>query len=243
MAAAFQLPNVQSHHLLHKSTFLGKTSNINHRFSLPVPNQKSSFNVMCPSAKFDLFEILGGRGLCNGEEGVEKELKKFASEEKEEKDPSSTADENQEISSGVVVPEDGFEKELMGLTGGFPGGETGLQKFIEKNPPPPPPPPPPKKSEAYAGFDLVKKSKPPELPMLLPGMIVIVKNPNNPFYMYSGIVQRITDGKAGVLFEGGNWDRLITFRLDELERREKGPPMVNPKSAVLETIIENSNTT
>lgn len=245
MAAAFQLPSVQSHHLLHKSTFLGKTSNINHRFSLPVPNQKSSFHVMCPSAKFDLFEILGGRGLCNGEEGIQKELKKSASEEveKEEKDPSSssTAAENQEVSSSVVVPEEGFEKELMGLTGGFPGGETGLQKFIEKNPPPPPP----KNSEASAGFDrsLVKKPKPPELPMLLPGMIVIVKNPSNPFYMYCGIVQRITDGKAGVLFEGGIWDRLITFRLDELERREKGPPMVNPKSAVLETMIENSNTT
>lgn len=27
---------------------------------------------------------------------------------------------------------------------------------------------------------------------------------------------------AGVLFEGGNWEMLITFRLQELERREKG---------------------
>lgn len=53
--------------------------------------------------------------------------------------------------------------------------------------------------------------------------------------MYCGIVQRITDGKAGVLFEGGNWDRLITFRL---ERRGKGPPMKNPKSAVLEPLLE-----
>lgn len=199
---------------------------------------------MCPSAKFDLFEILGGRGLCNGEEGIQKELKKSVLEEKEEEnDHSSTADGNQEISTieSAVVPEEGFEKELMGLTGGFPGGETGLKKFIEKNPPPPPPSA--KKTEASAGFDrtLVKKPKPPELPMLLPGMIVIVKNPSNPFYMYCGIVQRITDGKAGVLFEGGNWDRLITFRLEELERREKGPPMVNPKSAVLEAIIENSN--
>ncbi|KAI3819315.1 hypothetical protein L1987_13142 [Smallanthus sonchifolius] len=39
--------------------------------------------------------------------------------------------------------------------------------------------------------------------------------------------KRITDGKAGV-FEGGNWDRLITFKLDDLERREKGTPMVSP---------------
>ncbi|KAG6518277.1 hypothetical protein ZIOFF_021681 [Zingiber officinale] len=48
------------------------------------------------------------------------------------------------------------------------------------------------------------KLKLPELPLFLPGMIVIVKNPKNPFRMYSGIVQRVTDGKVGVLFEGGN---------------------------------------
>ena len=29
-----------------------------------------------------------------------------------------------------------FEKEMMGFTGGFPGGEKGLRLFIEKNPPP-----------------------------------------------------------------------------------------------------------
>ena len=28
----------------------------------------------------------------------------------------------------------GFEKEMMGFTGGFPGGEKGLRLFIEKNP-------------------------------------------------------------------------------------------------------------
>ncbi|KAL0331089.1 UNVERIFIED_CONTAM: NAD(P)H-quinone oxidoreductase subunit S, chloroplastic [Sesamum angustifolium] len=136
------------------------------------------------------------------------------------------------------LSEDAFEKELLGLTGGFPGGEKGLKKFIEQNPPP-------KKGETSAnlGFDqsLVKKPKPPELPLLLPGMIAIVKNPSNPFYMYCGIVQRITDGKAGVLFEGGNWDRLITFRLEELERREKGPPMVNPRSVILEEMVEKSS--
>lgn len=136
--------------------------------------------------------------------------------------------------SEASVPEDAFEKELMGLTGGFPGGEKGLNLFIEKNPPPP------KKPSASRTASIIpsSKPKPPELPLLMPGMIAIVKNPNNPFYMYCGIVQRITDGKAGVLFEGGNWDRLITFRLEELERREKGPPMKNPKSAVLEELLE-----
>jgi NAD(P)H-quinone oxidoreductase subunit S, chloroplastic len=87
---------------------------------------------------------------------------------------------------------------------------------------------------------LSKKPSVPDLPLILPGMIVIVKNPRNPFYMYCGIVQRVTDGKVGVLFEGGNWDKLITFWLDELERREKGPPMVNPKSAIIETMVEKS---
>ncbi|KAJ8527020.1 hypothetical protein K7X08_029497 [Anisodus acutangulus] len=119
------------------------------------------------------------------------------------------------------LPLDGFDKEMMGFTGGFPGGEKGLKKFIEQNPPPP------KKKESssmvFSGFN--QRPKPPELPLLLPGMIAIVKNTNNPYYMYCGIVQRITDDKAAVLFEGGNWDRLISFRLEELERREKGPPM------------------
>ncbi|MED6199741.1 hypothetical protein PIB30_078792 [Stylosanthes scabra] len=47
-----------------------------------------------------------------------------------------------------------------------------------------------------------KKPKSTELPLLLPGMIAIVSNPNDLNYMYCGIVQRITDGKARVLFEG-----------------------------------------
>lgn len=190
-------------------------------------------------AKFNLYEILGGRGLCNGEEGIQKELEKSVSEEQQAAAAAAAegSDDNQENKESGEFPEDGFEKELMGFTGGFPGGETGLQKFIEKNPPPPP-----KKTESsmVSGFNrsLVKKPKPPELPLLLPGMIAIVKNPNNPYYMYCGIVQRITDGKAAVLFEGGNWDRLISFRLEELERREKGPPMVSPRSVILEKMVE-----
>jgi hypothetical protein len=35
----------------------------------------------------------------------------------------------------IEIPKDGFEKEMMGLTGGFPGGEKGLIKFIQENPP------------------------------------------------------------------------------------------------------------
>ena len=53
--------------------------------------------------------------------------------------------------------------------------------------------------------------------MILPGATVRVKNPADTYYRYQGIVQRISDGKIAVLFESGNWDKLITFRLSELE--------------------------
>ena len=53
--------------------------------------------------------------------------------------------------------------------------------------------------------------------MILPGSIVKVINTDDTYYRFEGLVQRVSDGKAAVLFEGGNWDKLITFRLSELE--------------------------
>jgi hypothetical protein len=53
--------------------------------------------------------------------------------------------------------------------------------------------------------------------IILPGTVVKVTNPEDIYYRFEGLVQRVTDGKAAVLFEGGNWDKLITFRLSELE--------------------------
>ncbi|HEY9849247.1 MAG TPA: NAD(P)H dehydrogenase subunit NdhS [Leptolyngbyaceae cyanobacterium] len=53
--------------------------------------------------------------------------------------------------------------------------------------------------------------------MILPGSLVRVKNEGDIYYRFQGLVQRVSDGKAAVLFEGGNWDKLITFRLSELE--------------------------
>ncbi len=53
--------------------------------------------------------------------------------------------------------------------------------------------------------------------MILPGSAVRVKNQNDTYYRFEGLVQRVSDGKAAVLFEGGNWDKLVTFRLSELE--------------------------
>ncbi|HEY9744104.1 MAG TPA: NAD(P)H dehydrogenase subunit NdhS [Coleofasciculaceae cyanobacterium] len=56
--------------------------------------------------------------------------------------------------------------------------------------------------------------------MILPGSIVRVINADDTFYHFQGLVQRVSDGKAAVLFEGGNWDKLVTFQLSELEAVE-----------------------
>jgi hypothetical protein len=53
--------------------------------------------------------------------------------------------------------------------------------------------------------------------MILPGSLVQVTNTDDIYYGFQGLVQRVTDGKVAVLFEGGNWDKLITFKQSELE--------------------------
>ena len=52
---------------------------------------------------------------------------------------------------------------------------------------------------------------------ILPGCVVTVKDHNSIYKGYKGFVQRVTKKKAAVLFEGGNWDKLITFPLHNLE--------------------------
>ena len=52
---------------------------------------------------------------------------------------------------------------------------------------------------------------------ILPGSIVKVKDESSIYKGYKGFVQRVTRKKAAVLFEGGNWDKLITFNLKNLE--------------------------
>ena len=52
---------------------------------------------------------------------------------------------------------------------------------------------------------------------ILPGSIVKVNDENSIYKGYKGFVQRVTRNKAAVLFEGGNWDKLITFSLNHLE--------------------------
>ena len=52
---------------------------------------------------------------------------------------------------------------------------------------------------------------------ILPGSIVVVKDTDSIYRGYKGFVQRVTSTSAAVLFEGGNWDKLITFKLSNLE--------------------------
>lgn len=59
--------------------------------------------------------------------------------------------------------------------------------------------------------------------MIFPGATVRVINPDDIYYKFTGLVQRISDGQVAVLFEGGNWDKIITFRLSELQAVEATP--------------------
>jgi hypothetical protein len=53
--------------------------------------------------------------------------------------------------------------------------------------------------------------------MILPGSAVRVTNVNDIYYGYQGLVQRVSSNNVAVLFEGGNWDKLITFKVADLE--------------------------
>ena len=52
---------------------------------------------------------------------------------------------------------------------------------------------------------------------ILPGSVVSVIDNNSIYRGYKGFVQRVTANKAAVLFEGGNWDKLVTFYLNDLK--------------------------
>jgi len=51
---------------------------------------------------------------------------------------------------------------------------------------------------------------------ILPGATVTVHNQESIYNGYEGFVQRISGNKAAVLFEGGNWDKLLTLPLKDL---------------------------
>ena len=52
---------------------------------------------------------------------------------------------------------------------------------------------------------------------ILPGATVTVVDVTSIYNGYTGFVQRISGDRAAVLFEGGNWDKLITMRLRDLQ--------------------------
>ena len=53
---------------------------------------------------------------------------------------------------------------------------------------------------------------------ILPGTTVTVNNQDSIYNGYEGFVQRISGDKAAVLLEGGNWDKLLTIPLQDLEK-------------------------
>ena len=52
---------------------------------------------------------------------------------------------------------------------------------------------------------------------ILPGSTVVVHDPSSIYNGYKGFVQRISGDKAAVLFEGGNWDKLVTIPVKTLK--------------------------
>ncbi len=53
--------------------------------------------------------------------------------------------------------------------------------------------------------------------IILPGSSVIVQDSRSIYFGYKGFVQRISEDQAAVLFEGGNWDKLLTIPIEDLE--------------------------
>eukprot|EP00898_Chlorokybus_atmophyticus_P006974 jgi/Chlat1/7278/Chrsp58S06910 len=188
-------------------------------------SRRPSFIVRAAKGKVDFGEWLGGRGLGTGEKSFKTD--EGVKELFEEEARLLEAIEKVRVEGDTDIAKDDFG------VGGLLGGELGLQEFnklslVELA----------EKKLAQKRQQLLNKN-PVTLPtpILMPGMTAIVTNPTNAYYNYTGIVQRVTDAAVGVLFEGGNWDKLVTFRLDEVKRSEKGAPMVNPKSAILEDVI------
>ena len=53
---------------------------------------------------------------------------------------------------------------------------------------------------------------------ILPGSTVVVRDSRSIYNGYRGFVQRISGQQAAVLFEGDNWDKLVTMPLKLLEQ-------------------------
>ena len=116
-------------------------------------------------------------------------------------------------------------------TGGFAGGEVAVDKYqeiLQKD----------LQAAVLAQLNGAPGMRPAApLPLLLPGMLARVDSPGNIYHQFTGIVQRVSDGRAAVLFEGGCWDKLVTFPLGSLVKTKEGPPGENPKSAALQPLV------
>ena len=66
--------------------------------------------------------------------------------------------------------------------------------------------------------------------MILPGSTVVVKNQSSIYNGYEGCVQRISGDKVAVLMDHHTpWDKMITFRLSDLEEQTTGFQYYPPK--------------
>ncbi|MEI6329187.1 MAG: NAD(P)H dehydrogenase subunit NdhS [Pseudanabaena sp. ELA645] len=54
-------------------------------------------------------------------------------------------------------------------------------------------------------------------PIIFPGSAVRVVNEGDTYFGFQGQVQRVTDGRVAVIFGGGNWEKIVSFRATELE--------------------------
>eukprot|EP00238_Polyblepharides_amylifera_P012846 CAMPEP_0196595540 /NCGR_PEP_ID=MMETSP1081-20130531/81344_1 /TAXON_ID=36882 /ORGANISM="Pyramimonas amylifera, Strain CCMP720" /LENGTH=262 /DNA_ID=CAMNT_0041920149 /DNA_START=182 /DNA_END=970 /DNA_ORIENTATION=+ len=244
---------------------IASTSRASHFMGAPVISRstqsRAHVRLSVVSSKteeggFDLMKLAGGRsGLPGGEFALKTDAGKEklfgdAAREKEQKMKAKNTitnfaegDEDIYVGSGRYMKGDSKKlpaKEnvgfFVGATGGFAGGEELLWTFRDEV----------KKqmaadrkvdiADAMVGRIDPKKAM-MSTPLLMPGMNAVVSAERSPYHMFTGIVQRISDGKAQVLFEGGNWDKSVTFKLEDLERSKSGPPGEHPKSAILNAKI------
>ena len=52
---------------------------------------------------------------------------------------------------------------------------------------------------------------------------------------FYGSCHWVNAGRVAILFEGGCWDKLVSFKLEEVEKAP-APQGMNPKSATLEPV-------
>ena len=59
--------------------------------------------------------------------------------------------------------------------------------------------------------------------MILPGSTVIINNTSSIYNGYEGCVLRISEDKVAVLMDQHTpWDKMITFRMSDLEEKTTG---------------------